>query len=190
MSSRKGQNDSLCKLSLINILSKLSTTPITHVPAKGTEPISPSLPPTKPHHGSVPPSLSTNALTFSAESPSLGLTEGQLRKQSLECLVAVLKSLVAWGTANTGSVDTTGDPATRLAQGEEIRSDTVTPDISSERLNSAGLPESSRLPTPDQGVDDPTKFESAKQKKTTRLEGIKKFNYKAKRVCLLSTGKF
>lgn len=31
--------------------------------------------------------------------------------------------------------------------------------------------------------DDPSRFESAKQKKTTLLEGIKKFNFKPKRVC-------
>jgi brefeldin A-inhibited guanine nucleotide-exchange protein len=38
-----------------------------------------------------------------------------------------------------------------------------------------------RQPTPEI-IDDPTKFESAKQKKTTLLQGLKKFNFKPKKV--------
>jgi hypothetical protein len=37
-----------------------------------------------------------------------------------------------------------------------------------------------RQPTPEI-IDDPTKFENAKQKKTTLLQGLKKFNFKPKK---------
>ena len=172
--------------SFINIISKLGTAPISHTQPKANDPASPSLPPTsKNHPNTVPPSLSTTALSVpgSLDTTGLGLTEGQLRRQSLECLVAVLKSLVAWGTTNTGNVEATGEHAARSAGVEDPRHDPVTPDASIERLSmAASATESSRLPTPDQVVDDPTKFESAKQKKTTLLEGIKKFNFKPKRV--------
>jgi brefeldin A-inhibited guanine nucleotide-exchange protein len=111
----------------------------------------------------------------------LGLSEGQLKRQGLECLVAVLRSLVAWGTA---AGKTTGDPyvenASRSQIGDDVRHDMVTPDPSLDRLPSWASVETLRK-TPDL-ADDPTRFESAKQKKTTLLEGIKKFNFKPKRV--------
>ena len=95
----------------------------------------------------------------------------------------MLKSLVVWGTANTGNVEATGEHAARSATAEDLRHDAVTPDPSNEKISAGvSLTDSGRLPTPDQLVDDPTKFENAKQKKTTLLEGIKKFNYKPKRV--------
>ncbi|KAI0347121.1 Sec7-domain-containing protein [Trametopsis cervina] len=175
---------------LINIVSKLGTAPITHAPPKISDPTSPGLAPTsKGNPNAVPPSLSTNALSVpgTLDTSSLGHTESQLRRQSLECLVAVLRSLVAWGTTNSGSVnagglDTSSDQSTRSAQAEDIRASAVTPDPSIDRISATtSVTESSRLPTPDQFVDDPTKFENAKQKKTTLLEGIKKFNYKPKR---------
>ncbi|EKM59125.1 uncharacterized protein PHACADRAFT_113382 [Phanerochaete carnosa HHB-10118-sp] len=170
---------------LINIISKLATAPISQIPHKSADPTSPGLPPTSKTNGNaVPPALSTNALSSlgAIDTSTLGTSESQLRRQSLECLVATLKSLVAWGTTNATSVEHPGDKEqTRTAAGDE-RADTVTPDHSMDKLSTApSLAESSRMPTPDQIADDPTKFESAKQKKTTLLEGIKKFNYKPKR---------
>ena len=50
-----------------------------------------------------------------------------------------------------------------------------------ENLSPIGISDSSRVATPDV-VDDPGKFESAKQRKTILLEGLKKFNFKPKRV--------
>lgn len=76
------------------------------------------------------------------------------------------------------------DPQTRSLNGEEGRQEAVTPDPSLDRLSgfSASF-DNTRQPTPELS-DDPTKFESAKQKKTTLLEGVKKFNFKPKRVRL------
>lgn len=117
----------------------------------------------------------------------MGLSEGQLRRQGLECLVAVLRSLVTWGTAagKTPAESATADPSKSQA-GEETAAETITPDPSLDRLTtSAGSTEALRQPTPDI-TDDPSRFESAKQKKTTLLEGIKKFNFKPKRVSSVS----
>ncbi|KAJ3476149.1 hypothetical protein NLI96_g11367 [Meripilus lineatus] len=171
---------------LINVISKLSTAPISHASQRNNDPTSPSLPPTTKgqHHTTIPPSLSVTALSVpgSLDTASLGLSESQLKRQGLECLVAVLKSLVTWGTASTSPMDGHNvDPQTRSLNGEEGRQEAVTPDPSLDRLSgfSASF-DNTRQPTPELS-DDPTKFESAKQKKTTLLEGVKKFNFKPKR---------
>lgn len=111
----------------------------------------------------------------------MGLSEQQLKRQGLECLVAVLKSLVVWGTAGTAPTTAEGgvESSLRSQIGEDVRQDAVTPDPSQDQIVQS---DSTRQPTPEV-VDDPGKFESAKQKKTTLLEGIKKFNFKPKRVC-------
>ncbi|CAL1701031.1 unnamed protein product [Somion occarium] len=169
---------------LMNIISKLSTSPNTQNPQKANDPTSPGLPPTsKGHSGSVPPALSTAALSVpgNLDTSVIGLSETQLKRQALECLVAVLKSLVLWGTASALTGDQNLDQHSRSQVGEESRAEVVTPDPSLDRLS--GFPngyDASRQPTPELS-DDPSKFESAKQKKTTLLEGIKKFNFKPKR---------
>jgi brefeldin A-inhibited guanine nucleotide-exchange protein len=112
----------------------------------------------------------------------IGLSENQLKRQGLECLVMVLRSLVSWGTtAGKSAIEAVVDTARTSSVGDDPRQIMSTPDQSSDRLST--LPVSSdalRQPTPETG-DDPTKFESAKQKKTTLLEGVKKFNFKPAR---------
>lgn len=172
----------------MNIISKIGTTPFSAAQQKGNEPTSPALSPTTRSHGhnaTVPPSLSASPLSVSGtmDTSVMGLSENQLKRQGLECLVAVLRSLVAWGTAaGKIAIDPIVDPTVDSQAGEDLRPDTVTPDPSLDRLTAtSGSAETLRQPTPDL-ADDPTKFESAKQKKTTLLEGIKKFNFKPKRV--------
>ncbi|KAI0650276.1 hypothetical protein C8Q79DRAFT_942938 [Trametes meyenii] len=168
---------------VMNIISKIGTAPISSVPQKTNDPNSPALQPqTRQHHGSgqVPPSFSTASLSIpgNVDVSTIGNSEAQLRRQGLECLVAVLKSLVAWGTTSSSPPEHASDPMTR-SQVEEARRDNLTPDVSTDRLSPGGT-DPTRGPTPEL-ADDPTKFESAKQKKTTLLEGIKKFNFKPKR---------
>ena len=170
----------------MNIISKIGTIPFTALQTKSNEPTSPGLNPSKDRHHTVPPSLSTFSLSVSGsmDTSTMGLSEHQLKRQGLECLVAVLRSLVAWGTSSTGksTAESVSDAGLR-SQGEDIRHETVTPDPSVDRVSlSANSVETFRQPTPDV-ADDPSRFESAKQKKTTLLEGIKKFNFKPKRVC-------
>ncbi|KAG2152199.1 hypothetical protein BD769DRAFT_1403759 [Suillus cothurnatus] len=167
----------------MNIISKIATLPYTSSQQKTNDPASPALPPqTK---SSAPTAHVSGALTISGtmDTSTMGLSEGQLRRQGLECLVAVLRSLVTWGTAagKTPAESATADTAPRSQIGEEIATDTMTPDPSLDGLiASTGSTEAFRQSTPDI-ADDPTRFESAKQKKTTLLEGIKKFNFKPKR---------
>ncbi|KAH9938300.1 guanine nucleotide exchange factor in Golgi transport N-terminal-domain-containing protein [Fomitopsis serialis] len=146
---------------LMNIISKIGTAPVSHIQQKGNDPVSPAPGSTHktPSQSAVPPSLSTTALAGpgGTDASSMGLSEQYLKRLGLECLVAVLKSLVVWGTAVP----------------DEMRRDSETPDSSSLDLR-PGPPSAdpTRQPTPE-AADDPSKFESAKQKKTTLLEGIK-----------------
>lgn len=172
----------------MNIISKIGTSPVSLAPQKSNDPTSPALQPQSKHqHGAqVPPSFSTAALSVpgNVDTTTIGNSEAQLRRQGLECLVTVLKSLVAWGTASTSPPEHPQDPTTRSLT-EESRlaitpRDAMSPDLPIDRLSPGGA-DMSRGQTPEL-VDDPSKFESAKQKKTTLLEGIKKFNFKPKRV--------
>lgn len=173
--------------SLMNIISKIGSMPFAANHPKH-EPTSPALSPTNKtqQHATVPPSFSTTALAVSGsmDTSMLGLSENQLKRQGLECMVAVLRSLVAWGTAAGKTADDPITPSVRTLTWEDARRDSMTPDMSIDKLSATGASaEALRQPTPDIS-DDPSKFESAKQKKTTLLEGIKKFNFKPKRVSL------
>lgn len=168
----------------MNVISKISTTP-TNTTQKASDPTSPvpSPPSNRNQTAGAPSSLTTSVLSVpgTMDTSIIGLSEGQLKRQGLDCLIAVLRSLVAWGTASSKATDDTVHNL-KSQPGEEIRRDPVTPEASYDRLSVAGMStETLRQPTPDL-IDDPTKFESAKQKKTTLLEGIKKFNFKPKRV--------
>lgn len=120
--------------------------------------------------------------------------ETQLKRQSLDCLVSILHSLVAWagrpapamnhGLPNstssvalhdTGSDSPAGGSTSRNSEDEADRS----ADLSRENFAANGSTPS--LPAVET-FDDPGRFESAKLRKTTLIEGIKKFNYKPKRV--------
>lgn len=92
---------------------------------------------------------------------------------------------MAWGTTTTavGPADSPGENRNSVTAAEDLnREDTVTPDPSLDKLNLPSSAADSRQPTPDPLGDDPGRFESAKQRKTTLLEGIKKFNFKPKKV--------
>ncbi|KAG0150678.1 hypothetical protein CROQUDRAFT_651889 [Cronartium quercuum f. sp. fusiforme G11] len=157
---------------------------------------------------SIPPSLSTTSmLQGMADSTfySHQAVEAQLKRQSLECLVATLKSLVAW--AGKGAVQTVSSSSGRLTptHGENTfnltqRSMPISssshhlPDADEGSSVETSLPAavggkeadtatSSGLTMADREVvdDDPRRFETAKHQKTTLLEGIKQFNFKPKR---------
>ncbi|KAI0248451.1 hypothetical protein BJV78DRAFT_1235950 [Lactifluus subvellereus] len=155
---------------LVNVITKLSSSTQLGVAAQkntesaGTTPA----PPMKSQDVNLAPSLSTTALgSPNTQDPTTpGLSEAHLRRQGLDCLVAVLRSLVAWGTGK----NTTSDEPTH---------NIPTPDASAS-LDRLPLPDVARGSTPDI-ADDPSRFESAKQKKTTLMEGIKRFNEKPKK---------
>ncbi|KAF8591584.1 Sec7-domain-containing protein [Ramaria rubella] len=178
---------------LMNVISKMGTSHFSTPKEKTTDPTSPSLHPSnRSTRSTLPPSLSTNALSGPAvpDISGTGLSEGKLKRQSLECLVGVLRSLVVWGTQAGKTVT---DPVVNSSTHSHPADDTKLESIPSEMtLDQSGHPsvaDASRTATPDIN-DDPGRFESAKQKKTTLLEGIRKFNFKPKRGIkfLLETG--
>jgi brefeldin A-inhibited guanine nucleotide-exchange protein len=166
--------------SLINVISKISAAKSDESVVKAPGDAAST---TKPKDGreSVPPSLSTNALSApsTTHGPS-GATDISLRRQALECLVSVLRSIVAWGTTTERAISDKDEKNHSLKQTDSMGSQKngVT-STSAERLSISH--ELSRVSTPDV-VDDPSRFESAKQKKTLLTEGIKKFNFKPKKV--------
>ncbi|KAK2466184.1 hypothetical protein APHAL10511_001826 [Amanita phalloides] len=170
---------------LMNIISKVGTAPVAASQQKNTESSTSSSNTTSKGQstgGPVPLSAATLSVPGNMDTSTLGLSDNQYRRQGLECLVAVLRSLVAWGTAPDRNNDDNLAPASaKSLSGDESRREPVTPDASYDKLSfgSASV-EILRQPTPDV-IDDPSKFENAKQKKTTFLEGIKKFNFKPKR---------
>ncbi|KAH9954231.1 hypothetical protein BC827DRAFT_1262273 [Russula dissimulans] len=155
---------------LVNVITKLSSSSQSSVPSqKNVESaVSAPPPPTKSQSTTLAPSLSTTALSSpSAVDPTTPIqSEAQLRRQGLECLVAVLRSLVAWGTGKSTTLE---DPSNNESM----------PDASAS-LDRLPLSDVVRGTTPDI-ADDPSRFESAKQKKTTLMEGIKRFNQKPKK---------
>ena len=173
----------------MNTISKMSTTHSNAPAPKGAEPASPALnPSTKAHHNpsNVPPALSTTALAVpgNADNHNLGMSEQQLKRQGLESLVAVLRSLVTWGTATSAQKSPSESQvgaATRTSL-SSTKLDGMTSEVSLDKL-SAPTPsgnEASRVSTPELS-DDPERFESAKQRKTILQDGIRKFTSSQKK---------
>ncbi|EIW73609.1 hypothetical protein TREMEDRAFT_25229 [Tremella mesenterica DSM 1558] len=163
---------------LMNIVSKIGQ---THFAPPSKEEQAGS---SKPQHGkdapAIPLSLTSASLTETAAHYAGLAPEVKLRRQSLECLVAALKSLVAWSaiTSSTkpsedGRPSVDGLGRDRSNTGSRVEVSTITPTWPSEAaLRNNGSPDID---------DDVERFESAKARKTTLLEGIKQFNYKPKR---------
>jgi brefeldin A-inhibited guanine nucleotide-exchange protein len=155
---------------LVNVITKLSSSTQSGIPGqKNAESTGVATQPSaKPQNATLAPSLSTSALSgpSTVDPTTPNQTEAQLRRQGLECLVSILRSLVAWGTGKSATT--------------EDHNNNITPDASAS-LDRLPLPEVARGSTPDI-ADDPSRFESAKQKKTTLMEGIKRFNQKPKKV--------
>ena len=97
------------------------------------------------------------------EPPESASLDVRLKRQALDCLCAVLHSLVVWmGRSGEDEVppshdDTAGGGTGASAGGDEDDASAEVPD------------------------DDPSRFENAKQRKTILLEAIRMFNFKPKR---------
>ncbi|KIO22636.1 hypothetical protein M407DRAFT_79006 [Tulasnella calospora MUT 4182] len=168
---------------LMNIISKMVTTKATDAKdAAAKEPVETSAKNQKLQHGpTFPPSPNTAVIGGKNAQDSVaslmpGFTEVKLKRQSLEALVAVLRSLVVWGTGAGGGGLGTGPAGLSATNGTSLRP------TSNGTLDFDSRPSSTRIrsSTPDL-TDDPGRFETAKQRKTTLLEGIRKFNFKPKR---------
>jgi brefeldin A-inhibited guanine nucleotide-exchange protein len=176
---------SLGVFSLMNIVAKFTSAAPSANQPRTSEPPSPALSPTPRNQTNAHIAWNVAGLTVpgSMDTSNLGLSENQLRRQGLECLIFVLRSLVSWGIAMNKAPDDGGPTASR-PQMDDVGRDPAPSESNLDRLSTiASSVEALRLnaTTPDLS-DDPSRFESARQKKTTLLEGIKKFNSKAKHV--------
>ena len=158
----------------------------------------PTMPaPSTPGRPSLPPSLTTSALAETAAADP-HLSEARLRRLALESLVDVLRSLVAWGIVARQSQQADLEAA---ASNSEMQSRTSIHEDPSQRLDASESVLDRLSPVPGGSidlrrntsdlaiaVDDPSRFESAKQRKTILLEGIRKFNFKPKRVSGVGLG--
>lgn len=199
---------------LINVLSKLSQSHV--VPGTASvEKESASTSSSAPQRESglnIPPTLSTaSASEAGVQELSQGLAgqpvEVRLKRQSLESLCSVLRSLVIWsGKAAAPSDEASQEPSVSTPRASlDARGASSAPGVSASGSNdhvaetagssngtgtphalahsnaSAATPDYSRVNTPELPQDDPSRFESAKERKTMLMEGIKRFNYKPKR---------
>ncbi|KAH9443093.1 hypothetical protein MJO28_014431 [Puccinia striiformis f. sp. tritici] len=170
---------------------------------------------------SIPPSLSTNSMSQGMTESTLyshQSVEAQLKRQSLECLVAGLQSLVAWagkGTIPTTapgvpgsstsavqsypnpkghqasdsspSVSESGHQVTDPSAGNGLAM-TATDSVTNNSYNVQSSPHTSintnntfAVGGDREPIDDPDRFQNAKNQKTTLIEGIRQFNFKPKR---------
>jgi brefeldin A-inhibited guanine nucleotide-exchange protein len=142
-----------------------------------------------PGRPSLPPSLTTSALAETTPADA-NLSEARLRRLALESLIDVLRSLVAWGIVARQNADL--EPAVSNSHTQSRASMSEDPN---QRLDASESAQECLSPVPSGSidlrrntsdlaiaVDDPSRFESAKQRKTILLEGIRKFNFKPKKV--------
>ncbi|OLL21713.1 Protein transport protein sec72 [Neolecta irregularis DAH-3] len=118
--------------------------------------------------------------------------EYHLRRQALECIVAVLRSLVEWSETGMAAAI-----AINLDGSERLSGDTRSEDLEARRSSGTQLSTGTRTPSSTSFfatnsaneskngvltlVDDPTQFETQKHFKNALLDGIRSFNYKPKR---------
>ena len=104
--------------------------------------------------------------------------EVKLRRQALECLVTILRSLVQWGiVAPRGNLS----ESESRRDSEDMRRESTADGEGGARSGGRATPAQAGPPGPAR-EDDPETFENAKQRKTTLMEGIKKFNSSPKKV--------
>jgi brefeldin A-inhibited guanine nucleotide-exchange protein len=150
----------------------------------------------------IPPSLTTATVqSHDKQNHAIHTTsDGAIRFKSLECLVAILRSLVAWYTNNSVSVtadDANDDDVTTPRESEDMRgsSDRLTMHSNGSGSRLSPTASSVALTTPSGNVtprlDDPEQFENLKHRKQMLQEGVRQFNWKPKKgIALLARNGF
>lgn len=136
--------------------------------------------------GTLPPSLTTAHMSNHTEVNDEIPKEYIIKRQALDCLVEVLRSLVNW--SQQGIADITG-AETDDRQSQDFR-ESIDPSLndSSSRILNGDTPIPPSTPVLD---DDPEQFEREKARKTAMSNAIKQFNFKPKRgIKLLLSEKF
>ena len=130
-------------------------------------------------HGSLPPSLTTASLTGSHHHDLELPVDFVLKMQSLECLVRTLRSLVNWSQeALSASVARVNEADGRASL--DAPRDSIEPNVNGHSPRPMGFDVSTGPSTP-LLEDDFGQLEKAKQRKTALINGIRQFNFKAKK---------
>lgn len=130
-------------------------------------------------HGKLPPPLTTASLGLPIN-PDWDLpVDFVMKQQALDCLVRCLRSMVDWSQDNLAAGAARIQNMDRGTSTDRIRD-------SLDQAHSTGSPHISTTDTPIAPStplleDDPTQLEKAKLRKTALNNGIRQFNFKAKR---------
>jgi brefeldin A-inhibited guanine nucleotide-exchange protein len=152
----------------------LSPTPSQTSFPRPQSPVSTSPPPSNPVESSQ--GNSGHAPTHSISTSS----EYNLKVQSLQTLVMVLRSLVTWSqqgiAATIGSTAPQDDTLAHTPPDDSPRALTPNPGPGGRSTSQSEIPNRAYL------VDDPEQFEALKYRKTALQDAIRKFNFKPKKV--------
>ncbi|GAA99731.1 hypothetical protein E5Q_06434 [Mixia osmundae IAM 14324] len=172
---------------LTNIVSRLCTTHYTTVTISSTTsstfdslltPGAPGIANTFASAANSVPAVPTMIASQDGSLPSNIPVETQLKRQSLEALIAILRSLVSW--AGKGTLASSQTDSVLAAEQRSLASEDMREADESLAIPNGGRSAISGTSTPEPN-DDPGRFENAKARKTTLLQGIQKFNFKPKR---------
>ncbi|CAO3687700.1 unnamed protein product [Rhizopus stolonifer] len=129
------------------------------------------------HSVVIPPPLTTaTILNSDKQSQMTMMPESAIRFKSLECLVAVLRSLVGWYTNNSVSITAGTNKEEYTPRESEDQSGPVSERLSSPNGSSAALSNNNSTSR----LDDPETFENSKHRKQLLQEGVRQFNWKPK----------
>ncbi|KAA8902089.1 hypothetical protein FN846DRAFT_780695 [Sphaerosporella brunnea] len=134
---------------------------------------------------SLPPSLSTASIAAAPTTPVEPTfpQEFPLKKQSLDCLVNVLQSMVEWSQKDLAdALQHTADMEDGGRDSLDNSHPSQTPRVSTVITPTATTPHN-ELANDSNGssLDDYNELEKAKQRKTALMESIRQFNFKPKR---------
>ncbi|KAF1811579.1 protein transport protein sec72 [Eremomyces bilateralis CBS 781.70] len=134
------------------------------------------------HRGTLPPSLSTAAITASQETEHTYPIEYAMKEKAFEDLMEILRSLVLWSQQSMPNSTPELKDAEFNASREDLRSSIDTRD--SGAANSVS--HASGVDTPVStgtsiAEDDPGFLEKEKQRKTALVNSVRQFNFKPKR---------
>ncbi|CAG8513048.1 4016_t:CDS:10 [Dentiscutata erythropus] len=202
---------------IVNIVSKVTTTRTTINSASGVSSSTNSEKDKDPNSSTtslastsmqstnvIPPSLDTKSITTNTTSqshPNLP-DELALKYQGLECLVSILRSLVAWcsNKPSVDGIDYDKDESIRkseetvtelaLSQNSVTVQNTSKSSPSSSTMSMSGSYFGDIKSVIPKAMDDPEQFENLKHRKQVLQDGIKTFNFKPKRgiQALISAG--
>lgn len=130
-------------------------------------------------HGKLPPSLTTASLNIAWNHEWDLPVEFLLKQQALDCLVRTLRSLVNWSQDSLAAGAAKFENMNLRESTDRLR-DSLDPSqiTNSPRMSTADTPVAPSTPIRE---DDPMQLEKAKLRKTALNNGIRQFNFKAKR---------